>query len=192
MLTKSCSYQIDTKDEIIYVGGTWSAFANANGGQSLLLNSPLGQPIWAFVNGLSTRFIYQTLINRVRSSRTPLVFPFRCDSPDTLRYMEMEISPGADDSIWFRTTLKREIGPNTLPSNKAPICLEKSIVKMCSWCQLINVRNNWLTLEDAIWFQGLMDGPEVPPITHGICPDCNEVMHQEIIFMHSSFQENFL
>ena len=192
MLTKSCTYQIDAEDNIIFVGGAWSSFANANSGQGLLSSPPLNKSIWDFIVGLSTQYIYHTLINRVRTNRKPLTFPFRCDSPDTLRYLEMEISPGVGDSVWFRTTVKREIGPNTLPVIESSQSLEKSIIKMCSWCKLISVRNNWLTLEDAIWFQGLMDAPEVPPITHGICPDCNHILQDEINALKRTRQENLL
>ncbi len=179
MLNPSCRYQVDAHDKIIAIEGSWAAFARANGGETFLSSPPINQPIWTFIRGLSTRFIYQMLLSQVRETGNTLHFPFRCDSAEMLRYMEMEMSAGKDNSVWFKTTLKRQINPNILPGHVSPTPRQESLIKMCAWCKLVLVRNNWLSLEDAIWMQGIFDVEEAPPISHGLCPDCKYVMEQE-------------
>lgn len=190
MLNQCCSYQVDAEDKIIYIGGGWNTFAIANGGNSLATSPPLGKSLWSCINGLSTRFIYQSLVNKVRRTKQKISLPLRCDAPDTLRYLELEISPGARDSIWFRTTLKKEIDQNSLSPIAKPDLMEQPTIKMCAWCKLIAFRDSWLTIEDVIWFHGLLDGPEVPPITHGICPDCNQQMETELAEIKTVLQKN--
>lgn len=188
MPNQTISYQVDAADNIISIGGSWRTFAKNNGGEALVSSPPIGQSLWTFINGLSTRFIYQMVISQVRQTKKPLLFPFRCDSPTTLRYMDMEIAPGAGDTVWFRTLLKREIGLPPFAIQNKPAPQEKSLIKMCAWCKMIWIHDNWLTLEDAIWLQGLLDTPEVAPITHGICPDCNNSVQAEIESMKGIFQ----
>ena len=180
MPNPSCRYQVDANDKIIDIQGSWNTFAKANGGDTLLRSPILKQSIWTFIRGLSTTYIYQVLINQVRETKKSIRFPFRCDSAELLRYMEMEISPGKDDTIWFQTSLKRQINPNTLPRHSRLRPKPLPIVKMCAWCKSVWVRDSWITLTEAIWLQGLLDLPEVPPITHGICPDCKSLMEQEV------------
>jgi hypothetical protein len=176
MSNQSCRYQVDAEDKLISI----------EGGESLYPSPPLNQSIWTFIKGLSTRFIYQMLISQVRETETAVQFPFRCDSAEFLRYMEMEISPGENDSVWFQTTLKRQIETNALPNYSGPTPIQEAAVKMCAWCKLVLVGSSWLSLEDAIWLQGLLDTPEAPPITHGLCPDCNRSMRQEITLLKTA------
>lgn len=180
MLKSSCCYQVDAKDNIISIDGAWSAFARENGGQSLLNNPPLGRSIWDFINGLSTRNIYFILMKRVRENGRSVHFPFRCDSPDKLRYMEMTIRPGQSGSLWFETAIAKEIPieQNQAPKNDAHGTRE--LINMCAWCDRVQVGSEWLPLEVGIWSLALFDTPEAPPITHDICPDCYEELHQSL------------
>jgi hypothetical protein len=156
------------------MGGTWSAFAKENGGHSLLDNPPVGRSIWEFIEGLSTRNIYALAMKQVRNKGRSICFPFRNDSPEMLRYMNMHIESGAAGSLWFRTTIQREIRKDTLAEKNVPKPENHPnyLVHMCAWCNLVEVAGEWFSLASAIWALGLLDGPEVPPITHGICPKC--------------------
>lgn len=188
MFSQGCQYQIDAEDNIIFLGGSWDAFAKANGGIGLRYNAPRGKSLWTFINGQSTRFIYYTLINQVRATNKPIHFPFRSDGQNTRRYMEMEIAPGENGSIWFRTTHIKETAPDPSESKSNVDGQNEGPYRMCSWCNLILIGENWLTIEDALWFQGLMDGPEVPPLSHGICSDCSLIMQKAVQIMDQEDQ----
>jgi hypothetical protein len=127
------------------------------------------------------------LISQVRETGTSVRFPFRCDSPDLLRYMEMEISLGEEDSVWFQTYLKRQVSVDSIPNHNGKESLRDThLIKICAWCRLVLVQNNWYSLEDAVWMLGIFDESEAPEITHGICYDCGELMKQEMEILKSS------
>jgi hypothetical protein len=180
MIKPSCLYEVDAQDRIISLGGAWTAFARENGGEKLLNNPPLGQPIWQIIRGLSTRNIYYLVMKQVRESGVTIRFPFRCDSPTTLRYMEMAVSPAENKGIYFQTTLTSVIERNTLVTRESHAPRQEPMVQICAWCDLVLVRSDWLSLEDAIWLLGLFDTPEAPPISHSICPACVRLLDKEV------------
>jgi hypothetical protein len=180
MLKTSCLYEVDAQDKIISIGGAWTAFARENGGEKLLNSPPLGQPIWHFIKGLSTRNIYYLIMKQVRETGATIRFPFRCDSPDTLRYMEMELSPGENNGVRFQTTLTRVLEQNSIYTRDSHAPRQEAMVQVCAWCDLVLVHSDWLSLEDAIWMLGLFDVPEAPPISHSICPACVRLLNKEV------------
>lgn len=180
MLKSSCRYQIDAQDRLVSVQGAWSLFAMENGGKKLLEDSPLGQPIWNFIEGRSTRYIYKILIQQVREICQSVQFPFRADSPDELRYMDMEITPGVDNCVWFQTSISRVLDRASLTDDIIRSPARNAFFEICAWCNKVQVGAEWVSLVDAIWMLGLFDKPKAPPVSHGICPDCVKVLRREV------------
>lgn len=180
MLKTSCSYQVDAQDRLVFIGGAWTAFARENGGEVLLNNPPLGQPIWHFIQGLSTQNIYYLIMKQVRETGATIRFPFRCDSPEVLRYMEMAVSPAENNGVRFHTTLTRVLERSAPYTRESQPAHQESMVQICAWCDLVLVQSDWLSLEDAIWMLGLFDAPEAPPISHSICPACVRLLNQQV------------
>jgi hypothetical protein len=52
---------------------------------------------------------------------------------------------------------------------------------MCSWCKDVHLEKTWLDLEAAAPLLGLLDHCRLPPITHGICPDCRATLETEVV-----------
>jgi hypothetical protein len=181
MLTPSCCYQVDAEDRIINIDGAWSAFARENGGQSLLNNPPIGRLIWDLIRGMSTRNIYHIIMKQVRKTGHPARFPFRCDSPDVRRYMEMKISLGEAGSLWFQTSIAKVVAADGNNVSNYAASPTKELVQMCAWCDRVQVGDEWLPLEVAIWSLGLLDTPEAPPISHDICLSCYNQLHKKTI-----------
>jgi hypothetical protein len=47
---------------------------------------------------------------------------------------------------------------------------------MCGWCDRFEVGGEWVEVEEAARRLELFNRPELPPLSHGICPDCNELL----------------
>lgn len=192
MLTPRCCYQVDAEDRIISIEGAWSAFARENGGQALLDNPPLGRSLWDFIQGTSTRNIYHIIMKHVRKSGRAAQFPFRCDSPHTLRYMEMRVSLGEEGSLWFQTSIAKEVPAHTAKTPAETSGERDYFVHMCAWCDRVQVGSEWVPLETAIWSLALLDAPKAPPITHDICLTCYNQLQQNIAKAKSQLgEQNF-
>jgi hypothetical protein len=47
---------------------------------------------------------------------------------------------------------------------------------MCGWCDRFEVDGEWVEIEDAAARLELFNRPELPTISHGVCPSCNETL----------------
>jgi hypothetical protein len=47
---------------------------------------------------------------------------------------------------------------------------------MCGWCDRFLVDGEWVEVEEAVARLGLFQLPEMPAISHGVCPDCTEML----------------
>ena len=47
---------------------------------------------------------------------------------------------------------------------------------MCGWCDRFLVGDQWVEVEEAAARLGLFQLGEMPAISHGICPDCGEML----------------
>ena len=86
-------YRLDEMDTIRFVSPSWLRFAQENDAAELNEDRVLGRVIWDFVQGVEVRRLYATLFSSLRSRREEIVVPFRCDSPDVVRLMELTLRP---------------------------------------------------------------------------------------------------
>lgn len=172
-------YHVDAEDRIIFVNAEWLAFAGGNGGLCQSLDSLLGVSIWKFLTDATTYQIYELVMAKVRERGNSITLPFRCDSPDKRRFMELEIKPLQARQLQFSSRLLREEArPTVLLLTSGKPCNDKHLL-MCSWCKRV-ATPEWLEVEDAVLRLRLFDEATVPQITHGICPDCQRSIQKEI------------
>jgi len=175
--TRTFIYQIDSDDRIVDVNDDWLSFGAENVynlSQDLVVNKLL----WNFIAGNETRYLYKVMLDKVRTNRVKFKVPFRCDSPDCRRFMELEVFSPNEKLIEFRCrVVKLEFRPaislldiNTDRSNE--------FVTMCGWCKKIYVSAQWLEIEDAITELDLFEAAKLPQLTHGICLSCKETVIQ--------------
>ncbi|MBM4067960.1 MAG: hypothetical protein FJ271_03320 [Planctomycetes bacterium] len=171
------TYQINARDEIVFVSDSWNKFAIDNGAAGLAENV-LGRSLWDFIADPTTRQLYSELLARVRAARQ-VNFMFRCDAPDKRRFLEMSIIPGPGGTVEFRTrTLKEEARePVPLPAANAN---PANLLPICDWCQRLRVRDIWAEIDDAIAWLRLFDSTELPMLSHGICDDCLDSMRKKL------------
>jgi hypothetical protein len=166
-------YQIDTNDVLVFVNEQWNLFAAENGSASLVSQYVYNRSIWEFIHDAETRQFHEILLEKVRSGKEIRNLPFRCDSPELRRFMEMDISMTAGEGVEYRCrTIKTEArDPVSLISGN--VHDGETFLRMCSWCKKIDTGNQtWEEIEDAIRHLGLFSDKCIPQISHTICETC--------------------
>ncbi len=49
-------------------------------------------------------------------------------------------------------------------------------LEMCGWCDRFEVDGEWVEVEEAATRLELFTATELPALSHGICPRCNEML----------------
>ncbi len=166
-------HRVDSEDRVVYVNDEWLAFAAENDTPEITRKAVLNRPIWDFIEDQETRSVFADLFDRVRKSMSAVSVPFRCDSPDRIRKMSMEIVPLLEGELQFNCRMLHE-------EARAPIALldpkaERSdgMIKICSWCKRVEVgEGRWMELERAIADMDLFGEKRPPQTTGSICDAC--------------------
>ncbi len=176
MTTQSLSYAIDEHDHIVKVDEGYYSFAEENGWHEA--GSSLGRSLWDYVAGHELRKLQRLLVRRIRDEVGDVELPFRCDGPDVRREMNIRIvaRPGGR-AVLFAARLRSEEArdaPQPLLDPTAPRA--GKLLPMCGWCDRFEVGGEWVEVEEAARRLELFNRPELPPISHGVCPECNELL----------------
>ncbi len=176
MTTKALSYAIDEHDHLIRVDDGYYRFAEENGWSEA--GSSLGRSLWDYVTGQELVKLQRLLLRRIRDEVGDIELPFRCDGPDVRREMDIRIvaRPGGR-VVLFSARLRSEEerdAPQPLLDSGAPRSDET--VEMCGWCDRFEVDGEWVEVEEAVKRLQLFNRPVLPALSHGICPECNEML----------------
>jgi len=172
---------IDDADKIVHVNDDWLAFAQENTAPQLTASLVLDQPIWRFIQGQETSYLYRQIFRRVRAGKSPVKFPFRCDSPDCRRFMEMELSLLPGNAIQFMAHILREEWRDPVDLLDASRDSTREFLKICSWCKKINIPGRgWGEIEAAIVALDLFGHHPMPRMTHTICDACRGALRLEL------------
>jgi len=176
MSTKALSYAIDEQDHLVKVDKGYYNFAAENGWAEA--GTSLGRSLWDYVAGEEMRKLQRMLVRRVRDEVGDVKLPFRCDGPGVRREMDIRIAarPGGRAVLFsakLRSEEEREI-PQPLLDPDAP--RSEETLTMCGWCDRFEVDGEWVEVEEAARRLELFNRPELPTLSHGICPDCNEML----------------
>jgi hypothetical protein len=176
MSTTALSYAIDDQDRLIKVDGGYYRFAAENGWDGA--GASLGRTLWDFIAGKQTRKIQRMLLRRIRDEVRAVELPFRCDGPDVRR--EMDIRIAADKSgrvVLFSARLRSEEEREfPQPILDPSIPRGEDLLAMCAWCDRFCINGEWVEVEEAAERLELFRRSEQPQISHGICPDCSEML----------------
>jgi hypothetical protein len=172
---------IDAADKIGHVNDDWLAFARDNMSPHLTAAVVLDQPIWRFIQGQETVYLYKQIFDRVRAGISPVKFPFRCDSPDCRRFMEMKLSLLPGGAIQFNSHILREEWRDPVDLLDASRDRFGEFLKVCSWCKRIDIPGQgWGEVEAAIDALDLFGGHSMPRMTHTICDSCHDAVRLEL------------
>lgn len=175
---RSTRYAIDARDRLVAVDAQWDAFAQENGAPGLDRSHVLGHELWEFISDPNTVTLYKMLLARVRENDTAVILPLRCDSPDRRRYMRLVIAPLHRGSARFDAVLEREEPREVVSLLDARARRSDANLAICGWCKRIRVgEEEWLEVEDAVVRMDLFGRPEVPNLSHCMCPDCERIVN---------------
>jgi len=176
MSTEALSYAIDEQDHLIKVDNGFYRFAEENGWNEA--GTSLGRSLWDYVAGQEMKKLQRLLIRRVRDEVGDVELPFRCDGPGVRREMNIRIvaRPGGR-VVLFSARLRSEEArdlPQRLLDPSTP--RSKETLEMCGWCDRFEVDGEWVEVEEAARRLGLFNQAKLPALSHGICPDCHEML----------------
>jgi hypothetical protein len=176
MTVGALSYAIDDQDHLIRVDEGYYRFAEENGWKEA--GTSLGRSLWDYVDGDEMRKLQRLLLRRVRDEVGDIELPFRCDGPEFRREMNIRIvaRPGGRVVLFsarLRSEEEREV-PQPLLDPEAP--RGEDTLTMCGWCDRFEVEGKWVEVEEAAKRLDLFNRAELPAISHGICPDCSEML----------------
>lgn len=166
-------YVIDANDFIASVNDSWLAFARENGAGELTREFVVGRSLWEFVQGETTRLLYQQLVRQIRAEGTRMVIPFRCDSPSVQRDMRLEIKQTTDGKVQFDGVLVSVKPRSYLAVLDARVPRTSDSLTMCSCCKSAFVQTmGWLKLEDAVVHSKCFETDSAPRLRYSLCPEC--------------------
>lgn len=177
--TLSTRYRVEPDMSIGWTSANWDRFARENGAPELAEGTVLGHPVWEYIEGDGTRAVYEAVIRRVRATGEEVVLPFRCDSPDVRRFMELRMRRTNSELEVVSELHREEPRPHVaLLDAASPRAGEP--IRICSFCKRVEARGSeWLEVEDAAAALELSaDGP-YPPLDHTVCPDCEATARGE-------------
>jgi hypothetical protein len=177
--TRVFIYRVDAQDRIVFANAAWYDFARENGGETLHPKAVVGAPLWGFLCNAETQHLFQSLLRQVRDAGRPVTVPFRCDSPDCRRFMELELARLPDQVVEFRSRILRQERRAGVPLLDETVARSESMLTMCAWCKKVKLPDErWAEVEEAVNALQLFAVPHLPRISHGVCDECRRTLVQ--------------
>ncbi len=173
------SYVIDEHDALVCVDDAWVDFARDNDAPELTRSFVTGRPIWDFIAGDETRELYARLFASVRASNASRTFPFRCDSPNLYRFMELQLVPSGVSGIELRGRLLREQARVHCSILDRALARDDYSFPACSLCTRIFAFGSWLETDEAVRRLGAFDTERPPGLEYTVCDDCRRRVDRE-------------
>lgn len=173
-------YTVDQNNCLTDVNAAWLAFAQTNDAPELNRQTVLGRSIFDFIAGDESQTVYQAIMDKVRHTGSTPVIPFRCDSPDRRRFMELRVERQPGDHVEFSATLVREERrPHAELLDTHRPTSDHALV-ICGWCKRFNVDDGWMEVEHAMRKLDLFGWAVMPHLEHGVCDTCSVMLQREI------------
>lgn len=174
-------YRIDPQGLITYANNHWFDFAVENNCHYLTQERVINSNLWGYISNDETRHLYQLLVKKVLKEGESIVLPFRCDSPEIRRFMQMRISQADSSQCEFQCRIVKEEYRDPVDILDPSTARCEDYLRMCSWCKKVDAGNErWVEVEKAILELDLFAEQYPPEITHTICPDCMEIVEEKL------------
>ncbi|MGE5814369.1 MAG: hypothetical protein ACM36C_07775 [Acidobacteriota bacterium] len=175
-------YVVDRNGVLTFVSDGWDEFARANDGHVRVLAADVvGRPLLDFIDGPTLKHLWAIVLDHVASTGRPVHLPFRCDGPGLIRMMDMFVEPAPDGGLRLVSTVVQTTArPHaSIIDVNAPRNHDR-MLWMCSWCKRLQAQDRWINVDEAAREFGLLEGNDVPEITHGLCPTCEREIVAEL------------
>lgn len=165
------AYWIDQKAIIRRVNASWNSAALLHEAPEIQEGMIVGQPLFRFISGDSTRMFMEALIQAARIRKQPVRQLYRCDSPSERREMEMLILPEPSGLLrLIHRTIRITPSQRQLRfSTQGPVTAR---VHRCSMCNRLGIRAQWWEPDEA----PLDIDAGTLPVLYRVCPDCQQAL----------------
>lgn len=171
-ITPKIIYDIDAKNVIFNIEGSWKEFLEENTTSDLNTTNVIGSSLFTFIIGEDMRLLYKDMLSFVRSRQREISFPFHCDSPGIIRRMRMDMTPLANNAVRFCTSpLEIKPRPKHIWYKYVAFGMSKHYF-CCSICNKIFCENEWLSLDMALSQAKMLDCDKPLAFYGALCPDC--------------------
>jgi uncharacterized protein YlaI len=165
-------FVLDKEFRLLWVGGEWDDFANANGGQSARINDVLSTSLLDHIADDDTKRAMVRLVEAVMDVQEPLKIDYRCDNPEMLRRFQMTVQPMKEGRVLVVHDLRdaQSFKVPLFPWRHNPHADEKK----CSFCNRVKfVGKDWQTPESL--------GDSHPDdVAFVLCGDCEHRVEEAI------------
>ncbi len=169
--------QVDKDNIITRLSSGWDqAAADGQAADSLAQNKVIGLPLRHFITSDTTRMYVESCLKLCRLRQQVLYRPYRCDSPTHKRFLELQLTPLAEQAVEMKHFLLKE-EPFERPVSieditNAEITPAGTYVR-CSFCnRLKSMKNEHWTLPEQVALQP----SQALRVIHSVCPDCKDAM----------------
>lgn len=177
--TDTYGYEIDVHNRIVAVDEAWLAFARDNGAVALTRDKVIGEHLSHFVIGWRACDLYTNLFAVLRSSGARVSLPFRCDAPDTRRYMALEIAPQSGGRLKLAGRLLHSLARRRVPLLDLTLPRNGQWHIICAICRRLRVHaDTWREIEDALGDPYSVPAEGLPQLSHDVCADCTEELRK--------------
>ena len=137
----------------------------------------LGLPLAPFLAGWNVMELYAAVFDRVRARQIAVTIPFRCDSPNGRRYMELEIAPRPEGRLHLTGHLVRSVAHPRIPLLDLKQRRNSQWRIICSICRRLKMpEGRWLEIEEALDDPYAIPAEGLPCLSHDVCPTCVAMM----------------
>lgn len=168
---------INPDNIIIDVNQAWDCFAQENDSPAATRNGVSGKSIFDLVSGKITKQYWRVMLERAWLSAQPLSMDYRCDSPDTKRWMRMELCRMEDGNMRIIHTLLAS--EKRLPKIHFRLAQQRSrdTHVCCSMCNRIKAGEQWCEAESLFPSERKIGGEaKFLPVIYGLCADCGKAV----------------
>lgn len=171
-------YWVDAQCKIVRVNWDWEEFAQSNDTHTLSASQVLGRELGEFICDDTTRMLVYALVASARDLQRPVQRPYRCDSPDCKRFMEMKIVPEPNGLVRLdHKIVKTEPMAARARFQLAPGNTSTVIPHRCSMCNRLRFEDEWLEVDLALAY-GLIADHQTTRVVYTICPMCKVTLNR--------------
>jgi hypothetical protein len=159
-------FVVDADLRLLWIGGDWDDFSQANGGKGALVNDVLSTPLRDHITDDETADALAEMIGAVQQANHMLRIDYRCDSPQQLRRFLLTIQPMKDSRALLVHELRdASIFKKPLTPWQADQTAEDCKCSFC--CSVRTAGGRWTAPEG-------LEGDHPPLVRYTLCPDCTQ------------------
>jgi hypothetical protein len=172
------AYLTDEAGTVLACGEpAWGTFATANGARALTRDAMVGRNLFDAIEGAEVRAAWLKLhASVVTGYRTRIAFDYRCDAPDTERFMRMAVSTvrrRPRPLVLYQSQLLNAVPRPWMGLFARPgfnPTAGRGFVVVCAYCHDVHATPDAPWIPPVDYYRD--GGSDDVDVSHGVCPRC--------------------